>query len=410
MALRLLLGLFTALLLNRVLGEAIASASRGPIGHENALARPASISTALFADLERLSRIVDISYCVGNTGVRKPFECLSRCSDFPDLSLVTTWNTGVLLSDSCGYIAVDASSERERHPGSEDSNMTNTSYASHGTILVAFRGTYSITNTIVDLSTIPQQYIPYPAPDDGDKGPLKKPKHECANCTVHMGFLESWRNARKVILPELKALKAKHPSSPIHLVGHSLGGAVACLAALELKVSLEWDDVRVTTFGEPRLGNYQLARFIDKVFGLNETPTPESWSYRRVTHIDDPVPLLPWDEWGYKPHAGEVFISKPDLPPSEKDIRSCFGDSDPLCSESSGGSSRQAAPQSTLRENHVAAESWQAESRTFPTRLKLWQLFFAHRDYFWRLGLCVPGGDPADWGRTALSSSEPNEL
>ncbi|KLU83657.1 hypothetical protein MAPG_02710, partial [Magnaporthiopsis poae ATCC 64411] len=34
-----------------------------------------------------------------------------------------------------------------------------------------------------------------------------------------------------------------------------------------------------------------------------------------------------------------------------------------------------------------------------PTRLKLWELFFAHRDYFWRLGLCVPGGDPADWGR-----------
>jgi hypothetical protein len=35
----------------------------------------------------------------------------------------------------------------------------------------------------------------------------------------------------------------------------------------------------------------------------------------------------------------------------------------------------------------------------FPARFKLWQLLFAHRDYFWRLGLCVPGGDPADWGR-----------
>jgi len=29
----------------------------------------------------------------------------------------------------------------------------------------------------------------------------------------------------------------------------------------------------------------------------------------------------------------------------------------------------------------------------------MWQLFFAHRDYFWRLGLCLPGGDPFDWGR-----------
>jgi hypothetical protein len=34
-----------------------------------------------------------------------------------------------------------------------------------------------------------------------------------------------------------------------------------------------------------------------------------------------------------------------------------------------------------------------------PSRYKLWQLFFAHRDYFWRLGLCVPGGDPWDWNR-----------
>jgi hypothetical protein len=34
-----------------------------------------------------------------------------------------------------------------------------------------------------------------------------------------------------------------------------------------------------------------------------------------------------------------------------------------------------------------------------PARYKMWQLFFAHRDYFWYLGLCVPGGDPLDCGR-----------
>jgi hypothetical protein len=45
--------------------------------------------------------------------------------------------------------------------------------------------------------------------------------------------------------------------------------------------------------------------------------------------------------------------------------------------------------------------------RWFPARLKLWQLFFAHRDYFWRLGLCLPGGDPADWGREKYNLTEP---
>ncbi|PHH84102.1 hypothetical protein CDD83_2472 [Cordyceps sp. RAO-2017] len=361
--------------------------------HEPAPARTASISTPLFADLERMSRIVDISYCVGNSGVRKPFRCLSRCSEFPELSLVSTWNTGILLSDSCGYMAVDHGSE----PGQDGAP-----YGPDGALIVAFRGTYSITNTVVDLSTVPQRYVPYPAPDDGDdgnNGPPKRPRHECANCTVHMGFFESWRNAREVVLPELKALRARHPTLPVHLVGHSLGGAVACLAALELKLSLGWDQVRVTTFGEPRVGNHQLARFIDRAFGLDAAgPDPASWPYRRVTHSQDPVPLLPWDEWGYSSHAGEVYITKPSLPPTEDDVRPCVGDRDPACS--TGGVDGAAHEQ----------DDGPAGAATLPTRLKLWQLFFAHRDYFWRLGLCVPGGDPANWGRDAAAGSEPDEL
>lgn len=50
-----------------------------------------NISDELFADLEELSRIVDISYCVGatGTGIQKPFLCASRCQDFPHFELVT---------------------------------------------------------------------------------------------------------------------------------------------------------------------------------------------------------------------------------------------------------------------------------------------------------------------------------
>jgi hypothetical protein len=53
------------------------------------------------------------------------------------------------------------------------------------------------------------------------------------------------------------------------------------------------------------------------------------------------------------------------------------------------------------------AEVLQVERRWFPARFKLWQLLFAHRDYFWRLGLCLPGGDPADWGREKYNLTEP---
>jgi triacylglycerol lipase len=48
-----------------------------------------NVSGDVFTTLEELSRLVDISYCVGTTGVQQPFQCLSRCAEFPDLELVT---------------------------------------------------------------------------------------------------------------------------------------------------------------------------------------------------------------------------------------------------------------------------------------------------------------------------------
>lgn len=48
-----------------------------------------NISRSLFESLEELARIVDISYCVGSTGISKPFQCLSRCNEFDGFELVT---------------------------------------------------------------------------------------------------------------------------------------------------------------------------------------------------------------------------------------------------------------------------------------------------------------------------------
>lgn len=330
-----------------------------------------SVSPTLFSSLERLARLVDITYCVGTSGVSPPFSCASRCKDFPNLELASTWNTGVLMSDSCGYVAIDHGTEDGKEKPS---------------IIVAFRGTYSITNTVVDLSTVPQEYVPYPDPSDGDKGRETGTEQRCTNCTVHMGFLESWRQARKLVMPVLKNVKARHPDYQIQLVGHSLGGAVACLAALELKIAKGWDDLIVTTFGEPQTGNAGFVDFVDRIFKLGDldgyNPDLEKRTYRRVTHANDPIPLLPLSEWGYRPHAGEIFITKKDLSPGTEDLRLCRGNADQACISGSD------------------------DTRTgIPSRLRLWQLLFAHRDYFWRLGLCLPGGDPFDWGRPPYNVS-----
>ena len=47
-----------------------------------------TVSRSVFLELEELSRLVAISYCVGETGIHKPFECLSHCSDFKGFELI----------------------------------------------------------------------------------------------------------------------------------------------------------------------------------------------------------------------------------------------------------------------------------------------------------------------------------
>jgi hypothetical protein len=69
---------------------AAAGASAAPLASDdNTRKQNRNISTDLFQDLEELSTLVDISYCVGSTGIHRPFKCLSHCSEFSGFELVT---------------------------------------------------------------------------------------------------------------------------------------------------------------------------------------------------------------------------------------------------------------------------------------------------------------------------------
>ncbi|OKL64335.1 hypothetical protein UA08_00023 [Talaromyces atroroseus] len=355
-----------------------------------------SVSATLFAELEESARLADIAYCVGTTGIYSPFGCLSHCEEFNGFELITTWNTGPLLSDSCGYIALS-------HPP----------FAKR--IILAFRGTHSLTNTIVDLSAVPQTYVPYPADGDDDnafEGILEARK--CHNCAVHAGFWTSWKNSRDTVLSAVTQAREQYPDYEVTLIGHSLGGAVAALAGLEMYA--RGFDPLVTTFGEPKIGNDKMAEFIDAIFSLSsplEGPQTDGndgggmlMRYRRVTHVNDPVPLLPLAEWGYAPHAGEIYISKLDLPPSIADLELCTGSADSHCIAGAEGDGNEKAkmisslasiPQQQLQLEELEMEELKAQWSFLPARYRIWELFLAHRDYFWRIGLCVPGGDPGWW-------------
>lgn len=222
----------------------------------------------------------------------------------------------------------------------------------------------------------------------------------CTNCTVHAGFLSSWTHTRPLLLPHLEHLSRVVPDYSIHLIGHSLGGALAALAGLELRA--RGVEVVVTTFGEPRIGNTGLVAYLDRVFELGGGEE-EGLAFRRVTHVGDPVPLLPLEEWGYAMHGGEIYVSRPGLPFLQKDVERCVGDEDERCIAGADGEAWDLETFAAVArgidspeevDTTVVQAKWGLKSR-----FRIWQLLYAHRDYFWRIGLCVPGGDPAGWGR-----------
>jgi hypothetical protein len=85
------------------------------------------------------------------------------------------------------------------------------------------------------------------------------------------------------------------------LTGHSIGGAVATLAATELRTMGYKADLY--TYGSPRAGNEAFAAFTtDQAPGLGGN--------YRMTHVNDPVPQLPPTWIGYQHIAPEYWLKE----------------------------------------------------------------------------------------------------
>ena len=86
-------------------------------------------------------------------------------------------------------------------------------------IVVAFRGSETIANWITDILF-----------------PLM-PTSLCSNCNGETGFWTSWSQARSEVLAAVQTAVAANPTYKIVSTGHSLGGAIAALAAADLRNS-----------------------------------------------------------------------------------------------------------------------------------------------------------------------------
>ncbi|CAI4222496.1 unnamed protein product [Auanema sp. JU1783] len=134
------------------------------------------------------------------------------------------------------------------------------------------------------------------------------------------GFFTLWNHGLK---EDYLSLKNKYPDYQLWIAGHSLGGAMASLAAsyivhTQLAVG---DNVRLVTFGQPRTGDRTFTDTFDKEI---------AYSFRLI-HAKDVVPHLPPNHVEqYHHHHSEVFYNN-DMTTATYVV--CRTDEDLFCSD-----------------------------------------------------------------------------
>ena len=126
---------------------------------------------------------------------------------------------------------------------------------------------------------------------------------------VHEGFSQLTNE----LTPSLvEALQQLDPTIPFYITGHSLGAAVATLAALEIadKVPQLKDQIQLYTYATPRVCSPTLAK-------LHSQLIPNCY---RVVNLGDTVPLVPpvtigksyvhvGQEWSFLAQFGDVLLN-----------------------------------------------------------------------------------------------------
>ncbi|KAH7098244.1 lipase [Auriculariales sp. MPI-PUGE-AT-0066] len=124
-----------------------------------------------------------------------------------------------------------------------------------------------------------------------------------AGIQVHNGFHDQHGQTYPDILAAVKKTMSQYKTKSILLTGHSLGAALSVLDAIALQMVLPKDtQFRITTFGQPRMGNQNFADYVDAHFA----------AVIRMTNKDDPVPTLPGRFLGFSNFRGEVHIKSSD--------------------------------------------------------------------------------------------------
>ncbi|WP_377479734.1 MAG: lipase family protein [Microcoleus anatoxicus] len=160
--------------------------------------------------------------------------------------------------------------------------------------IIVFRGTQRTIEWILNINAL------YATNDRKVASPLYG--------AIHPGFSTIYSN---ISVQTLEAAKKLNPSVPCYISGHSLGAAIATLAAIDIAVNIPrlQKQVQLYTYASPRVGDRVFAREHNRV-------VPNSY---RVVNLADAITLVPFtvffkteyvhvgEEWSFLAQNGDVM-------------------------------------------------------------------------------------------------------
>ncbi|CAD8167303.1 unnamed protein product [Paramecium octaurelia] len=189
----------------------------------------------------------------------KEWNCGYFCDQHPDMDSIK-----VIESDKHGVLSYVGINQAENR------------------IIVTFRSTQNLLNFINDLKFMKQDY-------------------PCYDCKVHSGFMESYLDIKEDLLKQVNELSILNPKAQLTITGHSLGAALATLAAIDLtNIGLYIHTFYI--FGSPRVGNKAFAEYFSKKITTKDKA--------RVTHFSDLVPHLPPQSLDYIHAVPEFWFNQ----------------------------------------------------------------------------------------------------
>jgi triacylglycerol lipase len=102
-------------------------------------------------------------------------------------------------------------------------------------IIIAFRGTSSTTNWISNVMASQERF-----------------RYIKEECLTHRGFTDIYSSARDRIISVLSKLS---PDKTLYITGHSLGGALATLCAIDVAANTSYTSPILFNYGSPRVGD-----------------------------------------------------------------------------------------------------------------------------------------------------------